>query len=118
MQIGFWLLGIEHVHTEILIPEATYEQSGSFDEDLDKLQDILADDEPAYILARLDGDGTASQWLAINYVPESARVRDKVCNDGFYCILYVMTDILCLITDAVCVYSEFPDQITRLDSLY
>lgn len=52
-----------------------------------------------------------SQLLAINYVPECARVRDKVYNVGSYCTLFVVTDKLFLITDAVCVYSEFPDQM-------
>lgn len=48
---------------------------GSLEEDLDKLGDILQDDVPAYILAKLDESG----WLAISYVPDNAKVRDKVC---------------------------------------
>lgn len=32
---------------------------------------------PAYVLTRLDNPPT--EWLAINYVPDSAKVRDKVC---------------------------------------
>lgn len=50
---------------------------GSFEEDLGKLQDVdvLQDDSPAYILAKLD---TPSDWIAISYVPDSAKVREKV----------------------------------------
>jgi len=51
--------------------------SGSFEEDLAKLQDVdfLQDDSPAYVLAKLD---SSSDWIAISYVPDSAKVRDKV----------------------------------------
>lgn len=49
--------------------------NGSLEEDLDKLGDILQDDVPAYILTKLDESG----WLAISYVPDNAKVRDKVC---------------------------------------
>lgn len=50
---------------------------GSFEEDLVKLQDVdvLQDDSPAYVLAKLD---SLSDWMAISYVPDSAKVRDKV----------------------------------------
>ena len=42
-----------------------------------KLQDVdvLQDDSPAYVLAKLD---PPSDWIAISYVPDSAKVRDKV----------------------------------------
>lgn len=42
-----------------------------------KLQDVdvLQDDSPAYVLAKLD---SLSDWMAISYVPDSAKVRDKV----------------------------------------
>jgi twinfilin-like protein len=51
--------------------------SGSFEEDLVKLQDVdlLQDDSPAYVLAKLD---SPSDWIAISYVPDSAKVREKV----------------------------------------
>jgi len=50
---------------------------GSFEEDLVKLQDVdvLQDDSPAYVLAKLD---SPSDWIAISYVPDSAQVREKV----------------------------------------
>jgi len=50
---------------------------GTLLDDLPQLQDILLDDTPAYVLARLDD--SPSQWLAISYVPDTAKVRDKVC---------------------------------------
>jgi len=40
------------------------------------LSDILEDNIPAYILARLDNP--VSEWLAIFYVPETAKVKDKM----------------------------------------
>lgn len=52
-------------------------QSGSLLEDLDRLGDILEDNVPSYVLTRLDDPPT--EWLAISYVPDSAKVRDKVC---------------------------------------
>ena len=49
---------------------------GTFEEDLNRLPDLLDNDEPAYVLARLDGDNV--EWLTISYVPDTAKVRDKV----------------------------------------
>ena len=46
------------------------------DEDLDRLGDLLEDDVPAYVLVRLDDPPT--DWLAVFYVPDVAKVRDKV----------------------------------------
>ena len=46
------------------------------EQDLDKLGDLLEDNVPAYILVRLDDPTT--EWLAVYYVPDSAKVRDKV----------------------------------------
>ncbi|KAB5596514.1 Twinfilin [Ceratobasidium theobromae] len=48
--------------------------SGSFVEDLPLLQDVLEEDIPAYILARTEG----VSWLFIAYVPDTAKVRDKM----------------------------------------
>ncbi|KAG5717977.1 Twinfilin [Termitomyces sp. T112] len=42
--------------------------------DLPLLPDVLQDNVPAYILAKV----SPSDWLAISYVPESAKVRDKM----------------------------------------
>ncbi|PSR94052.1 hypothetical protein PHLCEN_2v4480 [Hermanssonia centrifuga] len=61
---------------ESLVPDASEPPSGSLEEDLDKLGDILEDDIPAYILVRLDNPPT--EWLAVFYVPDAAKVRDKM----------------------------------------
>ena len=61
---------------ESLVPDGAYPPSGTFEEDLDKLVDILEYNVPAYVLVRLDDP--PSQWLAVHYVPDSAKVRDKV----------------------------------------
>lgn len=57
------------------MPEQSIAPSGTLDEDLDKLGDILDDDIPAYVLVRLDDPPT--DWLAVFYVPETAKIRDK-----------------------------------------
>lgn len=66
------------IKDESLVHDQSLPAQGDFDVDLLKLQDseILQDDVPAYILARLDH--YPSQWLAIFYVPESAKVKDKM----------------------------------------
>ncbi|KAH7908584.1 actin depolymerizing protein [Hygrophoropsis aurantiaca] len=64
------------IQNESLVPATVLNISGSLDEDLAQLEDILEDTEPAYVLARLDEP--QSEWLVINYVPESAKVRDKM----------------------------------------
>jgi twinfilin len=60
------------------VPDLSIPVESSFLDDLNKLQDnsILEDNVPAYILAKLDDSPT--DWLAIFYVPDSAKVRDKV----------------------------------------
>jgi len=43
---------------------------------MDKLGSIVEDNVPAYILVKLDDPPT--EWLAVYYVPDNAKVRDKV----------------------------------------
>ncbi|KAF9644470.1 actin depolymerizing protein [Thelephora ganbajun] len=64
------------ISNESLVPAATIPPSGTFQQDLDKLVDVLEDNIPAYILARTDKPG--SDWLAIFYVPDTSKVRDKM----------------------------------------
>ena len=59
------------------MPSHTVAPSGTLEQDLDRLTDILEDNVPAYVLVRLDDPPT--EWLAIYYVPDTAKVRDKVC---------------------------------------
>ncbi|RPD66332.1 actin depolymerizing protein [Lentinus tigrinus ALCF2SS1-7] len=64
------------IKNESLVPDGVHPPSGSLEQDLDKLGDLLEDNVPAYILVRMD-DPT-SEWLAVHYVPDSAKVRDKM----------------------------------------
>ncbi|KAF9265739.1 actin depolymerizing protein [Marasmius fiardii PR-910] len=66
------------VKDESLVHDQSIPIEGSLQEDLDKLQgdSILEEDIPAYILTKLDDP--PSEWLAIFYVPDSAKVRDKM----------------------------------------
>ncbi|EMD38353.1 hypothetical protein CERSUDRAFT_48335 [Gelatoporia subvermispora B] len=64
------------IRNESLVPDGSFSPSGSLDEDLDKLADILEDDTPAYVLVRQDDP--PSDWLAVFYVPDNAKVRDKM----------------------------------------
>ena len=60
--------------SEALVHDVTIPVGGSFDHDLALLQGVLETNVPAYILAKHG----PSDWLAISYVPDSAKVRDKV----------------------------------------
>ncbi|KAI0647244.1 actin depolymerizing protein [Trametes meyenii] len=64
------------IENESLVPGETVAPSGTLQQDLDKLTDILEDNVPAYVLVRLDDPPT--EWLAVYYVPDSAKVRDKM----------------------------------------
>lgn len=44
--------------------------------DFASLRNYVEDDIPAYLLVRLET--TSSEWLAVSYVPDIAKVRDKV----------------------------------------
>lgn len=63
--------------TEQLVHELSIPVEGSLEEDLLKLQDdqILEDTVPTNLLIRLDNP---AEWLAVYYVPDSAKIRDKV----------------------------------------
>ncbi|KAF5358322.1 hypothetical protein D9756_001670 [Leucocoprinus leucothites] len=66
------------IQNESLVHELTVDAAGSFEDDLAKLQDneILSDTVPAYVLAKLDPPST--DWTAFSYVPDHAKVRDKM----------------------------------------
>ncbi|KAG9078335.1 Twinfilin-1 [Ceratobasidium sp. UAMH 11750] len=61
------------IQNESLVPDETIPTgSDEFIQDLTKLQEILQDDVPAYVLVRIDAaDNT---WLFISYVPDTAKV--------------------------------------------
>ncbi|KAH9934699.1 actin depolymerizing protein [Fomitopsis serialis] len=64
------------IRNESLVPDESIPPSGTLEQDLDRLNSIVDDDIPAYVLVRLDDP--PSEWLAIYYVPETAKVRDKM----------------------------------------
>jgi twinfilin-like protein len=61
---------------EALVIDTTIPPLSTLENDLNRLQSLLDDDVPAYVLVRLDDPPSA--WLAVHYVPDTARVRDKV----------------------------------------
>jgi twinfilin len=65
------------IYTESLVVDSAIPISATFQDDLACLQDesVLPIDSPAYILAKLDD---SPDWLAIFYVPDNAKIRDKV----------------------------------------
>jgi twinfilin-like protein len=63
---------------ELLVHDLSIEIKGSLQEDLQNLQDegVLPKDLSAYILAKLDSP--SPDWMIVSYVPDNAKVRDKV----------------------------------------
>ena len=74
--------------------------SGTLEQDLNNLVNIIDDNVPAYILVRLDDPH--SEWLALFYVPDTAKVRDKVC---WHSILLGVHSIMSSV-DALCLHPE------------
>lgn len=68
-----------HIENESLVSSLVRAPSESKTEveDFELLGDILQDDKPAYVLFRL-GDHAEKDWLFISYVPDHAKVRDKM----------------------------------------
>ncbi|KAI7966160.1 hypothetical protein MJO29_001908 [Puccinia striiformis f. sp. tritici] len=67
------------IENESLVPSLVRPSTDSKTEAeyLDLPADILHDDQPAYVLFRL-GDDADKDWLFISYVPDQAKVRDKM----------------------------------------
>ena len=65
-------------HTDSVVHDLSIEIKASFEDDLQHLQDehVLPKDFPAYILAKLDAPSL--DWVIVSYVPDTAKVRDKV----------------------------------------
>ncbi|QRV99992.1 cofilin/tropomyosin-type actin-binding protein [Ceratobasidium sp. AG-Ba] len=64
------------IQNESLVPDETIPiGSNELVQDFGKLQEVLHDDVPAYILARTNVE---SEWLFISYVPDSAKVSDEM----------------------------------------
>ncbi|KAJ1964984.1 Twinfilin-1 [Dipsacomyces acuminosporus] len=69
--------------SESLEPTNVLEIQGSFEQDLTLITSLLQDEEPCYLLVRLDStDATAQalsdKWLFATFVPDNAKVRDKM----------------------------------------
>ena len=63
---------------ESLVLDSRIDAAASFEDDLAILQndDVITEDGPAYILAKMDPPST--DWTPFFFVPENAKVRDKV----------------------------------------
>jgi len=66
------------LNAESLTSGGTWPTSGSLTDDLPQLATILQDNEPAYVLVKLDD---ATEWLFVSYVPDNSKVRDKVSGE-------------------------------------
>jgi hypothetical protein len=84
--------------------------SGPLEEDLSQLQELVKDDTPAYLLVRLDDP--PSGWLAITYIPDSSKVRDKV-NAKSLAALLANEPAFPSLVDAVRVHSRLPHKVSR-----
>jgi hypothetical protein len=58
------------------VEAASWPKARDLIKDFEHISGYVEDNVPAYLLVRLDT--VASEWLAISYVPDTARVRDKV----------------------------------------
>lgn len=63
------------IESESLVHDTSLPAEGAFLDDLERLQTLLEDDTPAYVLTRLDN---TAEWLAIFYVPDTAKIREKM----------------------------------------
>lgn len=64
------------IQNESLVSVASIDVVGSLEKDLALLDSYLSDNDPCYVLTRLDDP--SSEWLLISYVPDGAKVRDKM----------------------------------------
>jgi hypothetical protein len=63
--------------TEKLVEAGKWQKRGDFMSDYANIRSYVEDNVPAYLLVRLDSPSGA-EWLTISYVPDTAKVRDKV----------------------------------------
>jgi len=64
------------IQNEVLVADATIPPSSTLETDLNQLQSLLEDNIPAYVFVRLDDP--PSSWLAVHYVPDTAKIREKM----------------------------------------
>lgn len=60
-----------------MVQAGTWPRSGDLMNDFGNIKGYVEDNVPAYLLVRLDTTAS-SDWLAISYVPDTAKVRDKM----------------------------------------
>ncbi|KAI8142200.1 hypothetical protein BJV82DRAFT_615934 [Fennellomyces sp. T-0311] len=64
---------------ESLEADGTAPVESSFEQDYSNVMKFLEDTRPAYILVRLDEkSGNEYNWVLLSYVPDNAKVRDKM----------------------------------------
>lgn len=64
---------------ESLVPSASKAPSRTAEEDFELLEDLLDPVTPSYFAYRLDpNEAGSTSWLFITYVPDEAKVRDKM----------------------------------------
>jgi twinfilin-like protein len=66
----------KYLLAEALVEAASWPKALDLMKDFEHISGYVEDNVPAYLLVRLDT--VPSEWLAISYVPDTARVRDKV----------------------------------------
>ncbi|KAI8889631.1 actin depolymerizing protein [Backusella circina FSU 941] len=69
------------IEKESLIPSGTSPVESSFEQDYPNVEKELADNKPSYVFVRLDEKASSSgeyKWLFLCYVPDNAKVRDKM----------------------------------------
>ncbi|PVG02256.1 actin depolymerizing protein [Serendipita vermifera] len=62
---------------EALVESGKWSKQGNFMSDYAHIVNYVEDNVPAYLLVRLDSS-SGSEWLSISYVPDTAKVRDKM----------------------------------------
>jgi hypothetical protein len=73
------------------VPDGVIPRAGNLQSDLKQLAGLVSTDVPAYYLVRLDS--SASEWLAISYVPDTAKVRDKVHHGAPFLLPTLLLDV-------------------------
>ncbi|CAG8518048.1 2571_t:CDS:2 [Acaulospora colombiana] len=65
------------IKNEALVESGKWNKQGDFMSDYAHIVNYVEDNVPAYLLVRLDS-ASGSEWLSISYVPDNAKVRDKM----------------------------------------
>ncbi|KAI8069934.1 hypothetical protein BC940DRAFT_296514 [Gongronella butleri] len=68
-----------NIVNEALACTASMPVKGSFDQDFAEIVGYLEDKTPSYVLVRMDDKANQEyQWLFLCYVPDNAKIRDKM----------------------------------------